>query len=197
MGVQMMKPLLSAILLIPGMALSLHAQPNLPPEGLPAPPPLPAELQDRPMEPPPDLPDISELQEQLRQLQELLSMPAPKLSKLRQTIEFIEKMSPEEREAMHIRLSQITQATPELRTEIASLAALAPNLSKSSISQFWYATSEDERNRLRQRFEELEREEQQALLQEVVEAFIQHRDEAFAKMRATLEKKRDQKAPAP
>lgn len=149
------------------------------------------------MEPPPDLPDISELQDQLRQLQELLSMPAPKLSKLRQTIEFIEKMSPEEREAMHIRLSQITEATPQLRTEIARLAAMVPDLPKSSVSQFWHATSKEERNRLRERLANLEEASQSSLLKQEVEAFIKHRDEAFAKMRTDLERRRAEQAPTP
>ncbi|MEX0332263.1 MAG: hypothetical protein AB3N64_12655 [Puniceicoccaceae bacterium] len=147
------------------------------------------------MEPPPDLPDFSELQEQLRQLQELLSMPPEKLRKLRQTIEFIEKMSPSERDAMHIRLSQITQATPELKDEINHLARRLPANMQASLSQFWYASSPEERTSIRAELKKLPPEEGSAFLSEKVSAFIQHRDEVFARMRQSLEQRRDSKRP--
>ena len=149
------------------------------------------------MEPPPDLPDFSELQEQLRQLQELLSLPPEKLRKLRQTIEFIEKMSAAERDAMHIRLSQITQATPELKDEINQLARILPRDMHSSLSQFWYASSGEERDAIRANLEKLPTGEGSAFLARKVEAFVQHRDAVFAEMRESLERKRESRTPSP
>lgn len=163
-----------------------------PPEGLPPPPPLPdSMLEMRPLAPPPDLPDPSELIEQLRQLESLLSMAPDKLQRLRHTIEFIEKMSPEEREAMRIRLSQVTRMTGALRQEIEDLRALAPDLNKSDLSQFWLAATDAERESLRDRLQALPPEEQAALLVDSVARFIGHRDEVFARMKASLEAKRE------
>lgn len=149
------------------------------------------------MQPPPDLPDVSQLQDQLRQLEELLSMPPEKLQKLRQTIEFIERMSPAEREAMHIRLSQITQATPALKEEIKAMASSLPQTLHSSLSQFWYAASEQERAAIRAALADLPEEDHPAFLTERIEAFIQHRDEVFTTMQERLNRKRMTSEPAP
>ena len=173
---------------LPAISLTAAA----PPEGLPDPPPLPPEVRDRvPMTPPPDLPDPSELFAQLKQLEELLSLSPTKLSKLRQTIEYIEKMAPDEREAMRIRLSQITRVTPALRQEIDQLAQWLPKDLHSGLSQFWLAASTEERDRVREQLARLEDPEKSDFLGERVRAFIQKRDEVFAKMRASLEKKRE------
>ncbi|MEX0325445.1 MAG: hypothetical protein AB3N33_05090 [Puniceicoccaceae bacterium] len=184
-------------LFLAGMGPVTLGQPLNPPANLPDPPPLPPSLEGRPMQPPPELPDFSELQEQLRQLQELLSMPPEKLQKLRQTIEFIEKMSPSERDAMHIRLSQITQATPELKEEINHLAKQLPGKMQSSLSQFWYASSPEDRAIIRAELEKLPPEEGSAFLAEKVAAFIQHRDEVFTQMRQSLERRRNSKLSSP
>jgi hypothetical protein len=147
------------------------------------------------MQPPPDLPDMSELQSQLKQLEELLSMPPEKLRRLRQSIEFIERMSTVERESMHIRLSQITQATPELLEEINTFNRFLPQHLHSTFSQFWYASSEEERGSVRSRLSELETRDKIEFLTPKVEAFARHRDEVFAKMRESLENKRKSQGP--
>jgi hypothetical protein len=149
------------------------------------------------MTPPPELPDISQLQTQLKQLEELLSMPPEKLRKLRQTIEFIEKMSPAERDSMHIRLSQITQSTPELVEEITQMSQLMPKALESTLSQFWYASSEEERQITRSQLNSLQDSQKTAYLSDKVEAFAKHRDEVFAKMRESLESRRKAQTPNP
>jgi hypothetical protein len=131
------------------------------------------------------------LYSQLRQLEELLSMPPEKLSRLRQTIEFIEKMSPDEREAMHIRLSQITQMTPELKAEIKQLANLLPADSRSDLSQFWLASSPTERELIRNKLASLEADDKKQLLEARIRAFVLRRDEVFAGMKASLDRKRE------
>ena len=124
------------------LACMVQADPPPVPRNLPTPPPLPPELLEKgPPTPPPDLPDPSELFAQLRQLEELLSMEPGKLSSLRQTIEYIEKLSPDEREAMRLRLVEITRATPALKAEISTLKTRLPPRLESSFSQFWLAAS--------------------------------------------------------
>lgn len=184
-----LRPPLAAILLC-GTLLSGQSSTEPPPD-LPEPPPLPPEmLERRPMEPPPDLPDPSELIDQLKQLEDLLSMSPEQLGKLRQTIEFIEKMSAEEREAMRIRLSQVTRMTSERRREIERLHALAPSVSESELTQFWLAASEEERAAMQDALSKLDREAREGLITRRVENFVRKRDEAFARMRESLEAKR-------
>jgi hypothetical protein len=183
------------LMLVLGWAASSGAPE--PPLNLPEPPPLPeGMLQTRPTEPPPDLPDPTELIAQLKQLEELLSLEPAKLQKLRETIEFIEKMSPNEREAMRIRLSQVTRMTGSLRAEIDDLAQLVPGLGKSDLTQFWLAATDETRTEIRSRIEELEQEQRQAFLTKRVQAFIEHRDAVFAQMKEALERKR-QTVPPP
>lgn len=161
-----------------------------PPVDLPAPPPLPPNFKAAPPTPPPDLPNPAELHAQLKQLGELLSLSPEKLNKLRQTIEFVENMSTAEREAMRIRLSQITQATPKLREEVRSMQAAFPSIPASDLSQFWYAASQSERESVRQHLQELPEGEKSSFLKGKVDAFVQHRDAAFKSMKETLDKKR-------
>lgn len=158
---------------------------------LQAPPPLPPEiLNSRPPAPPADLPDSSELIAQLRQLEELLSLGPEKLRKLRQTIEFIEKMSDAERESMRIRLSQVTQMTDELRQEIDSLARFLPAARRSDLSQFWLASTDAERTAIRRELSDLSPSEKSALLSSRISAFVERRDEVFSKMQQSIEEKR-------
>jgi hypothetical protein len=171
-----------------GMPLSWANKP--PAADLPAPPPLPPNFRAAPPTPPPDLPDPAELHAQLNQLGELLAMSPEKLNKLRQTIEFVENMSSAEREAMRIRLSQITQATPQLREEVRSMQAAFPSIPRSDLSQFWYAASKGERESVRQRLKELTDEERKPYLNAKVEAFVRHREAAFNSMKETLKEKR-------
>lgn len=163
-----------------------------PPADMPAPPPLPEDmLNKRPTGPPPDLPDPTELIAQLKQLEELLSLKPSKLQKLRETIEFIEKMSSEEREAMRIRLSQVTRMTDDLRSEINAFARLVPEINKSDLSQFWLAASEEDRSEIRERMAGLETSQKQDLLAARIDAFVDHRDAVFKRMKEALEAKRD------
>jgi hypothetical protein len=147
-------------------------------------------LDKRPEGPPPDLPDPTELVNQLRQLEELLSLSPERLQRLRQTIEFIEKMSAQEREAMRIRLAQVTRMNDDLRREIDGLASLLPEIPKADFSQFWLAASKKERETVRKALADKDKAAQTRYLQPRVEAFVEKRDQAFARMRQTLEAKR-------
>ncbi|NBD38803.1 MAG: hypothetical protein GVY10_09560 [Verrucomicrobia bacterium] len=161
-----------------------------PPQDLPAPPPLPPELKNsKPEGPPPDLPDPSELKRQLEQLEELLSMSPQRLQRLRQTIAFIAKMPDEEREAMRIRIRQITETSPELTREINQLEGWLPPSLHSDLSQFWLAATPDQRQGVRDRLAALENEEKAAYLEKTVRSFIERRDRVFQKMQESLEKR--------
>lgn len=180
------------------LACQLQADTPSMPKNLPTPPPLPPELLEKgPPTPPPDLPDPSELFAQLRQLEELLSMKPEKLSSLRQTIEYIEKLSPDEREAMRLRLVEITRATPALRAEIASLKGLLPTDLVSSFSQFWLASTTGEREEIRTFLKEHSEAEQTTFLAARVEAFVQRREEVFARMKESLEARRSSRPSVP
>jgi len=181
---------LTFLMLLGSFGNALPASDSAPP-GLPQPPPLPDDLRDkRPHTPPPELPDPSQLIEQLKQLQELLSMSPERLQKLRDTIEFIEGMSPAEREAMHIRLSQITRMTDDLREEIKELARHVPSLAESDVSQFWLSNSPSDRQSFRTSFSALSDAQKTEFLKDAVRSFTERRDEVFARMRETLESKR-------
>jgi hypothetical protein len=185
--------LLSAVFLT---GLCQHALRGNAPDFLPTPPPLPPEILEKgPPKPPADLPDPAELIEQLRQLEELLAMSPEKLQRLRQTIEFIEKMPAAEREAMRIRLSQVTRMNAEMRQEIDHMAARAPRIRKSDLSQYWLAASEDERAEIRAALDSVPASRAQALLAEKVDAFVAARDHAFAEMRKSLEARRKAGSP--
>jgi hypothetical protein len=190
----------SVIRLIVGflVPLGLQAVPlELPPEGLQEPPPLPDEvLQGKPALPPADLPDPSQLVEQLKQLEELLGLTPKELQGLRQTIEYVERMSASEREAMRIRLSQITQPNPILRREIEFFFRTNPRLSQQELSQYWFAATEEKRKAVRTALRQLSNPKARAdFLSDEVETFIRKRDAAFDKMRKSLESRHQPPAP--
>ena len=183
---------LRCILLLLALTSRLQAAPPPVPENLPTPPPLPPELLEKgPPTPPPDLPDPSEMFAQLRQLEELLAMKPEKLSSLRQTIEYLERLSPEEREAMRLRLGESTRATPVLRAEINKLKGLLPANLQSSFSQFWLAASAEDRETVRTYLGDHSEKQQVAFLTDQVEAFVKHREEVFARMKESLEARRN------
>ncbi len=186
-----------SVLALACLVCGAQPPPPAPPAGLPTPPPLSPELlKRRPPEPPPNLPDPAELMAQLRQLGELLELPPERLAALRQTIEYLEKMTPQEREAMRIRLRQATQMTPALRAEINAMAGLLPPEQLSDLSQFWLAATDAERQSIRDQLASLEPDASSRLLTEKISAFIQRRDAAFEGMKAALEaKKRAQAQP--
>ena len=181
---------LSLFLLIVGMGVVVNAQNDRP--NLPKPPPLPDSLRNRQLTPPPDLPDPTELYSQLEQMGDLLALPEEKLKALRQTIEFIERMSPGEREAMRIRLRQITEATPEMKTEIANMAKAFPGINQPNLTQYWYAAMEDERELVREQLQKMDKEDQATFLQAKVAAFVTKRDQVNETKKRTLEKKREE-----
>lgn len=186
MGPNLQKTLFLILAFLIGPALYCQTPPD-PPVNLPKPPPIPREILERkPPTPPPDLPDPSELKDQLKQLEELLSMTPEQLRKLRQTIEIIENKSDAERETMRIRLRQVTEMTDELRQEISRFQAIAGNLSRSDITQFWLAMEAPEREGMRKKLAGLPELEKKALLIKWVEAFNVKKNRAFSEMQRSL-----------
>jgi hypothetical protein len=158
------------------------------PSSLPNPPPLPPELLGAPPPAPPaNLPSAADMIAELRQLDELLQLSADQLRKLRQTLELIEKMSPAEREAMRLRLAEITRMTPELRREVGELSELLPPFYRNLLSQYWLAMNADQRAEVRRKLNQMPGPEARtAWLVEQVDAFRVYRDALFDKMRRNL-----------
>lgn len=162
------------------------AEPEVP--DLPPPPPLPDDLaRSGPPQLPPDLPDARELMDQLRQLDELLSMDPERLTKLRETIELIERMSAGERETMRIRLSEVTRMTPELREEIRLLSRYYPEAERGLISQFWLSLTEEQRASNRKKMNALAVPDRVEWFRAQVTRFREIRDRAFEEMRSEIE----------
>ncbi len=142
-----------SILLIGGL-VSLSAQtetvenpPPIPPK---EPPPLPKEiLEMRPAAPPPIAPpDLSSLRERLELLDQFLSLPPERLVLIRQTIESIEKMQPQEKENLRKAVDQFFRLHPD---------------QQQSLTLSWQQMSPADRELLRRRWLQLtpaEREEE-------------------------------------
>ncbi|MCC5835172.1 MAG: DUF3106 domain-containing protein [Opitutales bacterium] len=148
-----------------------------------SPPHLPDGLNMRPPAPPPDLPDPDELLGQLKQLDDLLAMDPEALRRLRETIDMIANMSAEQREAMRIRLSQITRMTPELRNEINELSQWIGRENRNALSQFWLSLESSAREAKRSHLGSLDENAKREWLANEVEAFRAHRDKVFESMR--------------
>jgi len=171
----------------------LPAPHELPP--LPPPPPFPKELLNRvPPAPPPGLPDENELRGQLRQLEELLSLPAENLKRMRETIEMLERMSPEQRESLRLRLLKFKELSPALTREIDQLAPLLPESDRRMFRDYWISLTEEQRAAARERLAQLDTNGKTLWLDRETTAFAQRRDELFRTMREQLEARRREAA---
>jgi DNA repair exonuclease SbcCD ATPase subunit len=162
--------------------LPLSAQPDLP-----TPPPLPpGGLPPPPQGLPPNLPDTSELLAQLQQLEELLELSDDQLDRLERTIGYIRSMSPDTRDAMRIRIRQVTQSNPRLQEEIRHFQSILPDLPHNDISQFWLALDSTARQDIRDTLDNLSPQQSAAALQPHIRDFVQRRDQALEAMRQQL-----------
>lgn len=131
--------------------------------------------------------------EQLRQFDNLLQLSTEQLKRLRETIEFIERLAPEEREAMRLRLAQVTRMTPELRAEIDELANLVPPATHGLLNQYWVSLTDAERTAVRDALAAVEPGQRSPILEGHISAFHLRRDAAQNRLRH----KQDTTSPAP
>jgi hypothetical protein len=136
----------------------------------------PGVLENRPTEPPPGLADPETRNEQFRQLYKLLSMSSEELTRTRQTIEMIEKMSPDQREFMRTRLMQMQEDAPAIRAEILEYAAEMNASYRGQASDYWLALRPEERKEERARMDALAGEELVQYLTERLDRFAEERN---------------------
>ena len=123
----------------------LHPSPV---RSLPAPPTLPPEvLQTRPSAPPDlsTLPDPSLVLEQFRQLEQLLALPPEQLTRMRRTIESLERMNPSERTILLEKVRQFLSMHPELQADLARSAGRLSSTEKALLRQYWLGLTPEER----------------------------------------------------
>lgn len=151
------------------------------------PPPLPEELlRSKPTPPTENVPDSMELFAKLEQFSELVSLSPEQLTQLRMTIEFIERMTPEERELMRSKLLRITQSTQLRKLELRGLLPLVKPSMHSDLTQFWMTASEEDRKSIQQELGKLSGDKKAEYLAGHIQSFIQRRNSVFSEMKSSL-----------
>ncbi|MDP0499374.1 MAG: hypothetical protein Q7P63_04665 [Verrucomicrobiota bacterium JB022] len=167
-----------------GLPLLAHAAPSLdigsPPDEVPE---LPAELKGKTPPPPPtDLPDADKLRAQLRTLEFLLNMQPEDLQRLRQSLEMIERLSPEQRQAMRIKLAEMRSPAPMPPQVAIVVQELQPNRQRR-FTQWWVSLATEQRETLEARIIEMPAEERHAWIEEHLQLFEQHLKSKIEAMR--------------
>ncbi|KAF0093414.1 MAG: hypothetical protein E1N59_2917 [Puniceicoccaceae bacterium 5H] len=170
--------------------LPLAAAPDQPP-GLDSPPDevpqLPEELKGKTPPPPPtDLPDAEKLRAQLRMIEFLLNMPPEELQRLRQSLEMIERLSPEQRQAMRLKLAEMRSPAP-MPPQIAIVVQELHPAKQRRFTQWWVSLATEQRKIMLERMCQLPEPERQEWVEEHLELFEQH-------LRAKIEAMRQQAA---
>lgn len=146
-------------------------------------PELPAELRDQVPPPPPvDLPDTERLRGQLRMLDALLTMSPEDLQRLRQSIEMIERLSPEQRMAMRARLTEM-RTPPPLPPSIAAVVQEMHPTRQRRLVQWWVSLTDDERTTVQVRLGELTVTERRMYLDENLVVFEKHLHDRMEELR--------------
>lgn len=94
-----------------------------------------------------------------RMLLHLLHMDDAELMKLRQTVERIEAMSPEERAQMRERLGKLQEMDPERRQALRERFQAIPKEAREAMRQRWMDMSPQEHREWRQKLREMSPEE--------------------------------------
>lgn len=108
--------------------------------------------------------------EDLGALHRFLSLPPERLAEIRKTIEYIEAMTSEEREALRNRVSALRESQIELlRLTREGLEALPPE-EKIVLNDYWTGLDADERMRQRKRVAQMEPEERYQFFRSIIES---------------------------
>lgn len=118
------------------------------------PPELPAEvrLHIPPSPPSQDRPDGSGLQAQLELLHEFLTLPPEQLQRIRHAVHLIERLSPEERESMRLRIARMRSEAPEVAGEAESYSRSLDPSAKAKFKRFWLSLPREERQQLKEQW---------------------------------------------
>ena len=111
-----------------------------------------------------DLPKDS--QGETRMLQQLLKMEPAGLADLRQTIERIEQMTPDEKEKLRKRVSEFDQMRPERVKAMRERFESIPREDREAMRQRWLSLPLEERQEWHQKLRAMDLEERQKVLNE-------------------------------
>lgn len=119
--------------------------------------------------------------EELRLLGQFLALPPDRLSRVRQTIERIERMSPEERERLRSELEAYRRLNPETRAAIRKRWDGVSHQDRALMRRYFFDLNPEERIRERERLAAMNPSERSAYLRELVDDMrARLRDEAEA-----------------
>lgn len=100
-----------------------------------------------------------------RMLQHFLEMDPEELTRLRQTIERIERMSPEEKQALQERINQLDKMKPERVSAMKERFKAIPKEKRDAMRQRWIEMSPEERKEWRQKLQSMTHEERADLFE--------------------------------
>lgn len=133
------------------------------------------------------IPDPTNLFGQLDQMSQLIQLSPEQLKQLRLTIEFLEKLSEDERDKMRIRLAEIAEVSKLRKSEVRHLVPYLPPRFHSDLSQLWMAASDEERASIMKAIEPLENWDKGQYLIARVEEYVAKRDQVYSELIQSLE----------
>ena len=107
-----------------------------------------------------------ESQGETRMLQQLLKMEPAGLASLRQTIERIEHMTPDEKEKLRKRIGELNQMRPERVKAMRDRFESIPREDREAMRQRWLSLPPEERQEWHQKLRAMDLEERQKVLNE-------------------------------
>lgn len=179
-----------------GLCLPVSGQPNT--GNLPSKPP-PQISPEVLAEPPSYTPSISDLHSRLRQLAEFLSLSPEELQRARKTIEMIEKMSPDHREELRLRLLQLQDVAPQLESEVKELLADLDfnNRQRTLFREFWISLRPEEREEQRSLISKLDQDARAGHLRSTLEEWEEERTRRLERIEEGISPKPDFVPPSP
>lgn len=114
----------------------------------------------------PEKPNLTGGSHESRMLGHLLAMENAQLAKLRETIERIEQMPPEEKEAMRMRLKQMNKMDPNKVDAMRERFKQIPQEDREAMRKHFTDMSFEERKALREKLRNMTPEERQAYADE-------------------------------
>lgn len=105
---------------------------------------------------------------QLAMLERFLNMPPEKLAEIRETIEQVEAMSEEEREAMRQQIAEYRKLRFEKRRALLDAFRKVPQEEREQMREYWQSLSPEEREQKRRTLREMSQEERMQWRQRVI-----------------------------
>lgn len=110
----------------------------------------------------------NESMHQLIMIERFLDMPPERLAEIRATLERVEAMSPEEKDAMRKRIAEFRRLPPEKRHKISQALENIPEAERRKIHAYWKSMSPEERRKKREAFQNMSPEERAAWREKII-----------------------------